>query len=176
MSTRLIYSLATTDALAASFSDQTLLQAMCDFESALARAEAHVGIVPAWAAEVITRAATAEGLDIGAIVVSTRANGTASIALVKALEARVEAVDADAARYVHLGATSQDVFDTALILCVRTAWSTIDADHQRLCLTLGALSDAHAASVVLGRTLMQPAPPVTFGLKVAGWLGDFLRR
>ena len=91
MSSRLIGSLATTEALASAFSDRALLQAMVDFESALARAQAGLGLVPRSAAEAIGRAAHADRLDLDAIVAGTRANATASIPMVRALEARVEA-------------------------------------------------------------------------------------
>jgi 3-carboxy-cis,cis-muconate cycloisomerase len=175
MSSRLIGSLATTEALASAFSDRALLQAMVDFEAALARAQAGLGLVPRSAAEAIGRAASVDHLDLDAIVAGARANATASLPVVRALEARVEAADPEAARYVHLGATSQDVFDTALVLCIRAAWTSIDADHWRLVRALARLAEAHAGTVMLGRTLLQPAPPITFGLKAASWLGAVAR-
>ena len=91
MSSRLIDSLATTDALAEVFSDQSILQAMLDFEAALARAEAKAGVIPGRAAESISAAARAEGLDAAAIAREARGSGTVSIPLVNALTARVEA-------------------------------------------------------------------------------------
>ena len=175
MSSRLIHSLATTDALDSAFSDRTLLQAMFDFEAALALAGARVGVIPQSAAEVIGRAAVADDLDLDRIVPATRASGTAIISVVEALLAKVERIDAGAARYVHRGATSQDVFDTALILCIRAAWPSIEVDHARVAGALGRLADAHAGSLMLGRTLLQPATPSTFGLKAAGWLGALNR-
>ena len=92
---------------------------MVDFEAALARAEAGLGLIPESAADAIGRVAVAHNLDLDDIVAGARVHATASIAMVRALEVRVAAVDPEAARYVHLGATSQDVFDTALILCIR---------------------------------------------------------
>ena len=175
MSSRLINSLATTEALASAFSDRTLLQAMVDFEAALARAEAGLGLIPESAADAIGRVAVAHHLDLDDIVAGARAHATASIAMVRALEVRVAAVDPEAARYVHLGATSQDVFDTALILCIRAAWPSIESDHLRLGSALARLAETHAGSVMLGRTLLQPAAPITFGLKAASWLGAVTR-
>ena len=175
MSSRLINSLATTEALASAFSDRTLLQAMVDFEAALARAEASLGLIPESAADAIGRVAVAHHLDLEDMVAGARTHATASIAMVRALEVRVAAVDPEAARYVHLGATSQDVFDTALILCFRAAWASIETDHLRLSSALARLAETHAGSVMLGRTLLQPAAPVTFGLKAASWLGAVTR-
>jgi len=175
MTSRLISSLATTDALAAAFSDTAFLQGMLDFETALARAEASAGLVPQAAAAAITRAAVAQEFDIDEIVRGARSNATPVVTVVRMLEARVEATDPQAARWVHLGATSQDVFDTALILCVRTAWMSLERDHARLAAAIDRLAREHSGTVMLGRTLLQPAAPITFGLKAAGWLGSLSR-
>jgi 3-carboxy-cis,cis-muconate cycloisomerase len=175
MSSRLINSLATTDALATAFSDAAFLQGMLDFESALARAEATAGLVPGAAASAIANAAVARDFDIDAIVQDARSTATPVIAVVQMLEARVEAIDAKAARWVHFGATSQDVFDTALVLCVRTAWPSLERDHTRMVEALDRLAREHSGTVMLGRTLLQPATPITFGLKAAGWLGSLSR-
>jgi len=175
MSSRLIDSLATTGALAEVFSDQSILQAMLDFEAALARAEARAGVIPGRAAEAITAAARAEGMDAAAIALEARESGTVSIPLVKALIARVQAADAPSARFVHFGATSQDVADSAMVLTIARARSILAADHTRLERTFRQLSDRHAGTVMLGRTLLQPAPPITFGLKVAGWVAALVR-
>lgn len=175
MSSRLIDSLATTDALAEVFSDQSILQAMLDFEAALARAEAKAGVIPSRAADAISAAARAEGLDAAAIAREARSSGTIAIPLVKILTARVQAADAVSARFVHFGATSQDVVDSAMVLAIRRARAILAADRARLERTLRELSDRHARTVMLGRTLLQPAPPITFGLKVAGWVAALVR-
>jgi 3-carboxy-cis,cis-muconate cycloisomerase len=175
MSSRLIDSLATTDALSAVFSDQSILQAMLDFEAALARSEAKAGVIPSRAAEVISAAARAEGIDAASIAREARDSGTVSIPLVRALTARVQAADAASARFVHVGATSQDVADSAMVLTIQRAQAILAADHVRLERTLRQLSDGHARTVMLGRTLLQPAPPITFGLKVAGWVAALVR-
>jgi 3-carboxy-cis,cis-muconate cycloisomerase len=175
MTQRLIDSLATTDALADIFSDAALLAAMLDFEVALARIEARLGVIPAAAADAIAAAADAQAFDVGAIARGARKSGTIAIPFVDALRARVRAVDADASTFVHWGATSQDVTDTAFVRCLVRAKGALIADHNRLVTALQRLSDRHATTVMLARTLMQPAPPTTFGLKAAGWLGAVRR-
>jgi 3-carboxy-cis,cis-muconate cycloisomerase len=172
---RLIDSLATTPAIAEVFSDASLVQAMLDFEGALARAEARSGVIPLSAAEAITRAASAEGFDPTMLAHESLRAGTLSIPLVKALTNRVRTVDAESARYVHWGATSQDVADTAIVLLLRRAAAVVAADNQRLLAALRRLSEEHSTTVMLGRTLLQPAPPITFGLKAAGWFGALRR-
>jgi len=172
---RLIESLATTEALAEVFSDESVLQALLDFEAALVRAEVRVGIVPKGAAEAIAAVARAGEFDVAALSRSTYRAGTAAIPLVKALREKVKKRNSDAAAWVHWGATSQDVVDTALVLLLKRALPILLSDLQRLDRALGELSERHKDSVMLGRTLIQPAPPVTFGLKVAGWLGALRR-
>lgn len=169
MSLRLVESLATTEPLAEVFSDAAVLAGMLQFEVALARAESRVGLIPASAADAIGRAAVAEAFDAAAIARAARATGTIAIPLVDALTASVHAGDPANATFVHWGATSQDVTDTALVLCLARALPIVRADHERLLSALRRISDQHAGTVMLGRTLLQPAPPITFGLKVAGW-------
>ena len=170
MSTRLIESLATTEAMASVFGDGSVLQAMLDFESALARAEARAGVIPAPAATAITQAARGEGFDTVDLARQSLRAGTPAIPLVLMLTARVRSRDPESAGFVHWGATSQDVTDTALVLLLRRCRDVLAADHQRIDRQLNRISQEHAASVMLGRTLLQPAPPITFGLKAAGWL------
>ncbi|MPY90306.1 MAG: 3-carboxy-cis,cis-muconate cycloisomerase [Luteitalea sp.] len=175
MSLRLFESLATTELLAEVFSDASLLASMLRFEVALARAEARVGVIPVAAADRIADAAVVDAFDPAAIARVARASGTIAIPLVERLTARVRAANPDGATFVHWGATSQDVSDTALVLCLVRARRILVADHERLASALRRLSDQHAGSVMLARTLLQPAPPITFGLKVAGWFGAVSR-
>ncbi len=175
MSLRLIGSLATTEALAAVFSDGSVLQAMLDFESALARAEARAGVIPPEAARAITEAARVDGFDADDLARHSLRAGTPAIPLIRMLTSRVGAIDARSAGFVHWGATSQDVADTALVLLMRRCREILAADHARLDRALYRLSDGHARSVMLARTLLQPAPPITFGLKTAGWLAAIRR-
>ena len=175
MPSRLIGSFATTDDLAEVFSDHSVLAALLQFETALARVQARLEIIPATAAEVIARAAVVEGFDAAALARAARKSASIAIPLVKALTRRVREIDATSSRFVHWGATSQDVIDTAMVLLVGRAQTILAGDHARLKQFLRALSDRHKGSVMLARTLLQPAPPTTFGLKVAGWYGAIHR-
>src|SRR6185436_16494240 len=103
------------------------LQALLDVEAALARAQSALGVIPPGAGAAITRAAVADGFDADTLAREARASGTIAIPLVAALTARVEAVDPEAARVVHWGATSQDVADTAMSLLIDRA-CTVMAD------------------------------------------------
>lgn len=174
MSSHLIDSLATTTELADVFSDRSLLQAMLDFEIGLAQAEAAVGLIPRDAAAAIA-SSTIDGLDAVEIGRSARSTGTVSIGFVTALATQVRSRDPKSADFVHFGATSQDVSDTAMALTLRRAVAILAAEHARLDGALRQLSDAHARTIMLGRTLLQPAPPITFGLKVAGWVAALSR-
>jgi 3-carboxy-cis,cis-muconate cycloisomerase len=158
----------------AAFSDAALIEAMLRFESALAAAEAHAGVIPDSAAAAIA-SIRADVFDPAAIAAAARTSATPAIPFVDALIAAVAATDPDAAKFVHRGATSQDVTDTALVLCLRTAATAIAAAQARIGAALRRLSAEHASTVMLGRTLLQPAPPITFGLKAAGWLGSLDR-
>jgi 3-carboxy-cis,cis-muconate cycloisomerase len=174
MSSHLIESLATTTELADVFSDRSLLQAMLDFEIALAQAEAAVGLIPRDAAAAIA-SSTIDGLDAVEIGRSARSTGTVSIGFVTALATQVRSRDPKSADFVHFGATSQDVADTAMALTLRRAVAILAAEHARLDGALRQLSDAHAHTIMLGRTLLQPATPITFGLKAAGWVAALSR-
>jgi len=171
----LTHTLGTTDPLAQVFSDASVIRAMLDVEAALARAEGRLGIIPADAADVIARMAEAADADATALAHEARQSGTLAIPLVTMLTSRVRAMNEHAARFVHWGATSQDIVDTALVVLLGRAVVILAEDHRRLCASLRDLSDRHAGTVMLGRTLLQPAPPITFGLKVAGWLGAVSR-
>jgi 3-carboxy-cis,cis-muconate cycloisomerase len=175
MTVRLLESLVTTDRLTDVFSDEAIVGAMVRFEVALALAEARTGVIPAAAAEAIATAGEKVLFDFSTIAQQTRASGTPAIPFVDALRDRVRVVDESAATFVHWGATSQDVTDTALVLCLRRARDLVTHDHERLRAALKRLSAAHAGSVMLARTLLQPAPPTTFGLKTAGWYGAISR-
>ena len=157
-------------AVAAIFSDHGRLQGMLDFEAALATAEARLGVIPAAAAPPISAKCRAELFDPTALAEATARAGNPAIPLVKRLTALV-AVDApEAARFVHWGASSQDAMDTGLVLQLREALVPIDSDLTRLADALAVLAAAHKMTLLPGRTWLQHAVPVTFGLKAAGWL------
>ncbi|WP_248742789.1 MULTISPECIES: 3-carboxy-cis,cis-muconate cycloisomerase [unclassified Pseudomonas] len=157
------------------FCDQGRVQAMLDFEAALARAEARVGVIPASAVASIENACRAELFDFAALGEVIATAGNSAIPLVKALGKRIAASDAEAERYVHLGATSQDVMDSGLVLQLRQALVLIEGELAQLADALATQAQRHAATPLAGRTWLQHATPVTLGMKIAGWLGAVTR-
>lgn len=155
--------------VAAHFSGRAQLQAMLDVEAALAAAEAQVGVIPPGCVAPIRAAARAELYDRVRIAVEATETGNPVIPVVRHLTARVEESDAEAARFVHWGATSQDVLDTGLVLQLRTAVPTVIDHLGRGVLAAAAHARRHAGATMAGRTWLQQATPVTFGLKAAGW-------
>jgi 3-carboxy-cis,cis-muconate cycloisomerase len=143
------------------------LAAMLDVERALARAEASAGVVPGEAADAIAAACHVDLYDIDSIAQRSTAAGNPVVPLVRDLGARVPA---HAAPFVHLGATSQDVLDTAAALVARRALTPVLDDLAAAADAAAVLADRHRDTVLAGRTLMQHALPTTFGLKAAGWL------
>lgn len=148
------------------------LQAMLDFEAALARAGARADLVPDDAAEAITAACRAERFDIAALGRDAVGAGNPVVPLIAALRAMLPA---DVAGYVHWGATSQDVIDTAAMLVARRALAPILEDALTSARACADLAEVHRDTVMLGRTLLQQAVPTTFGLKAAGWLVGICR-
>lgn len=167
---RLLDPLFTTDAMRGVFSDRGRLQGMLDFEAALARAEARVGVIPRTAVAPIEAQCRAERFDIDALASEAALAGNTAIPLVKALTALVARHDGEAARFVHWGATSQDAMDTGLVLQLRAALALIEADVADAAAAAAHLAATHKTTPLAGRTWLQHAAPVTFGLKAAGWL------
>ncbi len=157
------------------FSDRGRLQGMLDFEAALVRAEARTGVVPATAVAPIEAACRAELYDPLALAEAVATAGNSAIPLVKALGRQVAAGDAEAERYVHLGATSQDAMDSGLVLQLRRALALLEQDLQRLAEVLADQAERHADTPLAGRTWLQHATPVTLGMKLAGLLGALTR-
>jgi 3-carboxy-cis,cis-muconate cycloisomerase len=157
------------------FCDQGRVQAMLDFEAALARAEARVGLIPVSAVAPIAQACSAELYDFSALGEAIATAGNSAIPLVKALGKQIAATDAQAERYVHLGATSQDVMDSGLVLQLRQALALIESDLAQLAESLAVQAQRYAATPLAGRTWLQHATPVTLGMKIAGWLGAVTR-
>jgi 3-carboxy-cis,cis-muconate cycloisomerase len=169
MPVRLMESLSTTGPLAELFSDDSVLRAMLAFEAALARVEGRLRIIPRAAASTIAAAARMAKLDGAAIAGESLQSGTPAIPFLRAFMEEVRTQDPVAAGFVHWGATSQDLSDTALILLLQKAQRIFESDLRRLERALQRLSERHKRTVMLGRTWLQAAPPVTFGLKAAGW-------
>ena len=159
--------IVTTDALLAATSDRAWVQAMLDAEGALARAEETLGVVPAGSAAAIGASCDAGLFDIDALGHGARLGGNPVIPLVAALRGRV---GGPAAEWVHLGATSQDILDTASMLVAGRAISLIEPELSGLCEATAELCERHRSTLMAGRTLLQHALPITFGLKAAGWL------
>jgi 3-carboxy-cis,cis-muconate cycloisomerase len=152
------------------FSNRATLQAMLDFEAALARAEARAGFIPASAAPAIEAKCRAELYDMTVLARAAASAGNLAIPLVKQLTLLVAKKEKDAARYVHWGATSQDVIDTGRVLQLRQALVLISSELDLLAAVLGELAHKNRATLIVARTWMQQALPTTFGLKAAGWL------
>lgn len=157
------------------FSDGVRLQRMLDFDAALAMAEARCGMMPVAAAQAIAAKCKANLLDTDALAKAAALSLNPAIPLVKQLTALVAKDDAESARFVHWGATSQDVNDTGLVLQMRQAFELLDADLDSLRGSLVQLAKKYRSTPIAGRTLMQHALPTTLGAKVAGWL-DALNR
>ncbi len=157
------------------FCDQGRVQAMLDFEAALARAEARVGLIPSSAVAPIATACDAGLYDFAALGEAIATAGNSAIPLVKALGKQIASSDAEAERYVHLGATSQDVMDSGLVLQLRQALALIENQLAQLADSLATQAQRFAATPLAGRTWLQHATPVTLGMKIAGWLGAVTR-
>jgi 3-carboxy-cis,cis-muconate cycloisomerase len=157
------------------FSAEATIQRMLDVEAALARALASEDVIPAACVEPWVRCCDARLFDTDALAQSARSAGNLAIPLVRQLTAQVSRVDAEAARYVHWGATSQDVIDTALVLQLRDATELITTGVAELADALAALAHKHRDTPMMGRTWMQHALPISFGLKAAGWLDAVMR-
>src|SRR6266403_2565101 len=147
--------------------DRAYLQHMLDFEAALARAEAATGVIPGTAAAPIAKACKASSFDLADLAGAATRSGNLAIPLVKALTANVAKADADAARYVHWGATSQDVIDTAGMLTLRAAIGALAPDLDRAIAGFAKLARQHRNTAVVARTWLQHALPMPFGLKLA---------
>jgi 3-carboxy-cis,cis-muconate cycloisomerase len=148
-------------------SGRAWVQAMLDTERAYAAAVARARVIPGEAAERIAAACDAERFRVEEIAVEGRRVANPAEPLVRALR---EEVGADDAQYVHWGAASQDVVDTAAMLVARRALDLILAELDAVASRCAALAEAHRGTIVAARTLLQQAVPTTFGLKAASWL------
>lgn len=155
------------DELADAVSDRAWLHAMLDAEGALARAEARAGVISGEAAGAVAAACDASLYDPDELAVEARAAANPAEPLVRALRARL---GEQQAAFVHRGATSQDIVDTAAVLVAQRAARLIDAELRGAADECARLADAYRGTVMASRTLLQQAVPTTFGLKAAGWL------
>lgn len=168
-----IDALFSTPSMSAAFSPGAHVRGMLAFEAALARAEARAGIIPQEAASVIAASCREELFDIAALYREAAVAGTPAIPLVRMLTARVEG---EARKFVHWGATSQDAIDTALMLSMRDGLNLLIAGLLDICAACATLAEKHRNTLMAGRTLLQQALPITFGLKAARWLALVTRQ
>jgi 3-carboxy-cis,cis-muconate cycloisomerase len=161
-----------TAAMRTVFDERATLQRYLDVEAALARVQARLGIIPEAAAREITAKARVELLNEAAVAAETEIVGYPIIAVVKGLGA---ACDDNLGEWAHWGATTQDIMDTGMALQIRAGLDLIEQELATLTRTLAALAEAHRATPMAGRTHLQHALPVTFGLKAAIWLAPLLR-
>jgi len=147
--------------------DTAWLQAMLDAEAGLARALERAGLTPAGSGAAVTAAARAGNFDPNELGGLAALTGNPVPGLARALARQVPQTAVSA---VHRGATSQDIMDTAAMLLAKRALGVIEADLTRAAGAAAGLAEAHRASIMIGRTLLQQAVPVTFGLVAAGWL------
>ncbi len=151
------------------FSDVALLEAMLRFEVALAQVQARLGLIPDRCAALIAQHAGTTPLDPGVLARAGAHAGSLAIPFVQAVIAHVAGQDPLAGRYVHFGATSQDLLDTALVLCSRTAVAQLEQDLHRASRAATSLARRHAGTPALARTLLQPAAVTTIGFRCAQW-------
>lgn len=160
------------------FSDNAVLTYMLQAEVALAQAEAQVGVIPHSAATCIADLVQQQGialLDLEQLAHATPLAGNIAIPLVKQLTAAVRAVDVEAAAYVHWGATSQDIIDSATVLQSRDALQIIERLLQQLYQSTLQLAEQYRDQLMIGRTWLQQALPITFGFKTARWASSLQR-
>jgi adenylosuccinate lyase len=160
-------------AMRAIWDDRATIQRWLDVESALAQVEAELGLVPRSAARAIARAARVERLDLAAMRREFDATWNPVMPLVNALRRRLPAA---AARWVHWGATSKNIIDTATALQIRDSYAAVLEELDAICGALAGLARRHRLTVMAGRTHGQHALPVTFGFKCAAWLDELLRQ
>jgi 3-carboxy-cis,cis-muconate cycloisomerase len=153
--------------LQAAVSSRAWLEAMLDAERALTDAGAAAGIVPQHVATEIAEACDPDRFDFEQLVDESRSVGNLAEPLVRALAC---SVGAEAAPYVHRGATSQDIVDTAAMLVSRRALALVLAEADDVAAATAALAQDHRDTLIVARTVLQHAVPTTFGLKAAGWL------
>ena len=163
--------LFTDDEITTLLTDHAFVRALLEVEIALARAEARAGVIPAKAAEQIAKA-TAERVDIEALTRGTVRSGFPIIALVQELRKQV---GVDAAPFIHWGATTQDIVDTACVLQLRAVVKVLRARLGEIARHLAVLAERHRHTVLAGRTHGQQALPITFGLKVVSWVAPLVR-
>ncbi len=176
VNSQLLDSLFTTSPMREVFSNQARIQRMLDFEAALARAQAQVGVIPEAAAHEIEKKCDAALFDFEALARDAALAGNLAIPLVKQLTVLVAKDSDEAAKFIHWGATSQDGIDTGAVLQLGDALRLIDKQLVKFSDALVVQVERHRNTMMVGRTWLQHALPITFGLKAAGWLDAITRQ
>ncbi len=161
-----------TDELRAVFDERARIQSWLDILTALARAQAELGIIPAEAAEMIARDARVERLDLTFVTQETRRTSHSTLGLIHGLQ---RILPPEAAEWIYYGATVQDLTDTWTALAMRRVGAVAWRDLRAIERDLLDLAVRHRDTFMAGRTHGQPGAPITFGLKAAGW-ADEVRR
>ncbi len=161
-----------TDASRRIFCDVCRMQRWLDVEAALARSQADLGLIPQDAADAIAEAARLDLVDLDEVRCGIRRTAHSLVSLLGALQK----ASGPAGEFVHYGATTQDILDTAQILEMRDVVDEVEGDLDAMLATLVELARGHRDTVMIGRTHARPALPTTFGLKVAGWIDELLRQ
>jgi 3-carboxy-cis,cis-muconate cycloisomerase len=157
------------------FSDRNAIAQLLKVEAALAIAQGEVGIIPETAAKIISDCCIVDTIDQVSLKNDIVLGGNAAIPLVKQLTKVIKNLDFEASKYLHLGATSQDIIDTATVLIIKEYVDWLDKKLNNLQDALLFLTKEHVQTLMMGRTLLQQAKPMTFGFKTAGWLESITR-
>lgn len=169
MNSQIFKRLTTTSQMMSIFGDESMLIAMLEFESALATAESRCEVFDPRIAETISDCCQISEFSIPDLSELAVQHGTVVVPLVKQLTKLVSVKDETASGWVHFGATSQDVIDTAMIIQIKKACALLENDINRLVSALESLGSRFGSQVMIGRTLLQPSVPITFGQKISGW-------
>lgn len=161
-----------TPEMRAIFSDEARLQAWIDTEIALAKAQAELGIIPKGIEQELAKAAKLENLNMAEMKADFDRVGFPILPFVKQLN---KACDKETARWVHYGATTQDILDTGMVLQIRNGLQIVEAELKAIILATAQLAEKHKKTVMAGRTFQQLAAPITFGYKAGVWLDEMLR-
>ena len=175
MANNIFRRLNSTPNMMALFDDVSFVQSMLDFERALALAQAENGIFELYTAEIIGSCCDVLRFDLSNLVEQSAQHGTIVVPLVRQLTEIVAEKDRFASNWVHFGATSQDTIDTAMMMQLKKAVNILSLDVGRLGKALRSLADCNQGTLMIGRTLLQPAVPITFGQKVVGWHSAIMR-
>ncbi|MEE2745307.1 MAG: lyase family protein, partial [Pseudomonadota bacterium] len=170
MANKMFQRLSSTPEILETFSDANFAQSMLEVEVSVVHALAMMGVCSRETSDLIVSCCNIDNFDIDNLIEQSAKNGTIVVPFVQQLTELVDKVDPHASVYVHYGITSQDVIDTAMVLQLKKAFSLIESDILSIKSSLKKLSDENSKTLMVGRTLLQPSAPVTFGQKTKGWL------